>query len=81
MDNVLHNKKPPFSTVPIDRFYASMQVIKHVEAIEAPSKPTAVFNTLRARKCINVLTRFSGLTKNKKKVKPFTSKRCLDTIA
>ena len=34
LDNVLHSKKLSFTTVLIDSWYASMQVIKRVEALE-----------------------------------------------
>ena len=34
LDNVLHSKKLPFKTVLMDSWYASMQVIKRIEALE-----------------------------------------------
>lgn len=33
LDNVLHNKKLPFTTVLVDSWYASMPVMKHIEAL------------------------------------------------
>jgi hypothetical protein len=79
LDNVLQ-KKLSFTTVLMDSWYASMRVIKHIEALEKLyycPKRIVMSMIARASKNISVWTSFSGARKNKKQASPFTSRRCL----